>query len=336
MPKVSVIIPAYNRANYIAESIQSVLDQTFADFEIVVVDDGSTDNTREVIESFHDPRIRHFHQENRGPAAAANRAMELSRGEYISLFSSDDDLLPTALEKGVQVLDAHPEVAFSYGQTYLMDERGRVFDLPKKPKYSYIREGMEEIKGLLTRGDYIPTPTVMVRRSYLFEVGLYDPTFRYGSEDFDLWVRLAKKYKVAYIAEPLIKYRVHSSSLTGGRKLDEVEKSNSLIFEGIFNDAHLGIFFSAQRPKAYFHLYSTLALSAYGRREMKTARRYLFKALKIHPQGLFQSTGLLWIYHFIKVWIPLPVLRAARRVKHFLYKVVLMSHNINNHREANG
>ena len=129
MPKVSVVMPAYNYGRFLGEAIQSVLDQTFQDFELIVVDDGSTDNTKEVIGSFTDRRIKYIYQQNRGVSTALNVGISASRGEYIALLDADDIWLPHNLEKGVEVLDEHAEVGFSYGQAYLMDIEGRIYGL---------------------------------------------------------------------------------------------------------------------------------------------------------------------------------------------------------------
>jgi glycosyltransferase involved in cell wall biosynthesis len=323
MPKVSVVIPTYNYGRFLGEAIQSVLDQTFQDFEIFVVDDGSTDNTKEVVDSFKDLRIKYTYQENRGLPAARNTGIKASSSEYIAFLDSDDVLVENALEKGVQVLDRHSDVGFSYGRDYLMDETGRVLGLRKqRHKYSYVREGREEIKEFLLHGNYVCASTVMARRRCLYDVGLFDPTFRPGSEDFDLWVRLAKRYAVACIAEPLVKYRIHPGSIGATRKLDEIEKKHCLILQGVFNDADVGPVLSSQRPKAYFHLYFRLADYAYGRGEMKTARKYLFRALKMHPKGFSRSLWLPWSFQFGKTWLPIPILDLSRQAKLSLLMVM--------------
>jgi glycosyltransferase involved in cell wall biosynthesis len=313
MPKVSVIIPTYNRANLITDTIQSVLEQSFRDFEIIVIDDGSTDNTREIVSAFP---VRYFRQENQGVAAARNKGIEAAQGEYIALLDSDDILLESTLRKGVEVLDSYPQVAFSYGQAYLMDEKGVIIRLRNqngKQPYVRVREGSEEIKELLTRGNYICTPTVLARRRYLYDVGLFDTTFRYGSEDFDLLVRLAKKYAVAYIAEPLVKYRIHPGSIGTARKLEEIEQSHRLIIEGVLSDAGVGPLLSSQRPIAYFYLYLRLANYAYGSNDKRVAREYLLKALQTHPGVFFQKRFLSWVSQFARTELPLPVLGLARQ-----------------------
>ena len=118
MPRVSVVIPTYNRAGYVSEAVKSVLNQTFHDFEVIVVDDGSTDNTPDVIDSFKDTRIRYLYQENRGVSAAMNTGILASTAEYIAILDSDDVLVEEALQKSVAFLDEHPEVGYCFGQSY--------------------------------------------------------------------------------------------------------------------------------------------------------------------------------------------------------------------------
>ena len=115
-PKVSVIIPTYNRAEYLGEAIQSVFDQTFEDFEILIVDDGSTDDTQQLVLSFHDPRLRSFYQNNCGISAARNAAIRSADGEYIAFLDSDDVWLPELLESQVAVLDRRPEIGLVYAR----------------------------------------------------------------------------------------------------------------------------------------------------------------------------------------------------------------------------
>lgn len=312
MPKVSVIIPTYNQAKFLSETIQSVLDQTFQDFEIIVIDDGSTDNTKEIASRFP---VIYCYQENQGPAGARNRGIEMSQGKYVALLDSDDVLLEDALAISVKILDSHPEVSFSYGQAYRIDEHGRIYGIRKRPfKHSYIRDGAEEI-GDLIYGNYIPTSMVMIRQSCFKEAGLFNTSFRSGSEDFDMWVRLAKKHAVSYIAEPLVKYRVHSGSISATRDFDERVSSNSLVLESVFNDAELGPLLSSQKLKVYFSLYLRMARRAYGNREMKTARAFLFKALKNRPRGFFKRTWPLWVFELSKTWLPLPLVRLAHYCK---------------------
>jgi hypothetical protein len=155
----------------------------------------------------------------------------------------------------------------------------------------------------------------MTRSDCIERVGPFDPAFNSGSEDIDLWVRLAKRYTVAYIAEPLAKYRVHSSSISHSRQVTEIESSNSRILEGVFSDTELGPIFAPRRVYFYSRLYFRLASYAYASGDMKTARSYLFRTMRIYPKGFLKSLWLPWILCFGKTWIPSPVLSLAHSIK---------------------
>ncbi|MFA5309347.1 MAG: glycosyltransferase [Dehalococcoidales bacterium] len=317
--KVSVVIPTYNRAGLIAETIRSVLAQTLPEFEIIVVDDGSTDNTGEVVAAFKDPRVRYILQENAGVSAARNTGIKAAGGTYIAFLDSDDLLLEKALETSVQVLEKNPQAAFSYGKAYLMDEKQRIFGVrEQREEGSYIRDGREEIKKAILNGNHVPTSTIMARRQYLEEIGLFDASFKGGSEDFDLWVRLAGSHQVAYIAEPLIKYRMHASSISRTQKLADMEKNNGAIFEKLFNNTASGGYFTPERTNVYFSLYSRLAKYAYGNRQMAVSRQYLFKALKTKPQWFRKRLWLPLVTQIGRTLIPPVILDSGHRSKRFL------------------
>jgi glycosyltransferase involved in cell wall biosynthesis len=315
MPKVSVVIPAYNRARFLQECIESVLSQTFKDFEVLIVDDGSTDNTREVV-SVYCPPVKYYHQDNQGAPATYNKGIELARGDYIAFLDSDDALLDCALQTGVDVLDRWPNVGLSYGQAYCVDEEGHVKGLvkPSHGEGSYIRSGKEEIKDFVL-GNHITGSTMMVRRSCFAVVGLFNPMFRRGSEDFDMWVRLAKLYDVAYVDRPLVKYRVHSQSLSAGRQVDEVKWAHGLILRSIFNDEDLGHLDDSLRSKAYYCFYCRLARIAKSRGDFGTARGYLIKALKNYPQGMLHGDSANWLLLWSKAVLPPSFIDFARKGK---------------------
>jgi glycosyltransferase involved in cell wall biosynthesis len=315
MPKISVVIPSYNRAHLIAETIQSVLAQTFQDFEIIVVDDGSSDNTQEVISHFP---VRYFYQENKGASAARNTGIRLSLGEYIAFLDSDDLLLRHALQRGVEALNMYPEAGFSYGQAYLMNEREQIFGLIKSSfvRHSSLVDGKEIIREMLTTYT-VPINTTMVRRRCLNTIGGFDESLK-TAEDRAFHVSMAKRYPVVYIAEPLIKYRVHSGSTSAAPRLKEMENYNRIVLESIFNDEELGPMFQRQRRNAYFELYYRLADQAYGSNMMKTARTYIFRSIRIHPRASLRGPGALCMFLFAKTWLPLPLLSLYRRGKQYL------------------
>jgi glycosyltransferase involved in cell wall biosynthesis len=313
MPKVSVIIPTYNRAHLLPECLESVLTQSFSDFEIIIIDDGSTDNTKEVVSKYP---VRYVYQKNQGAHAARNKAIGMAKGEYIAFIDSDDMLLKDSIKMGVEILDEYPEAGFSYGQGYIIDEKGNINKLIKAPwKSAGVRSGNEEINELIL-GNHITSHTV-VRRRCLIEVGGYNPDFKSGSMDYELWVRLAKKCAVAYLSKPVMKYRLHHDSITGCRSLEEKEKSRSKILESIFMDSEIGSSFLPRRPIAYFRLYFNLAEDAYNRHQMSASRYYLLKALKTYPGMIFTGYNVLWLVQFVMTCIPRPILNLIRRCKRY-------------------
>ena len=219
-PQVSVVIPTHNRSKLIKETIESVLSQTYKEFEIIVVDNGSTDDTREVVCSIDDERIRYYYQENTGsPTKPRNRGIQLAKGKYIAFLDSDDLWLPEKLEKQIPILDNHPEVGLVYSDAYKVDSGeiiGRVFEDVKPCRGNIFPE--------LFLGNFISCLTVVVRKTVLDKVGIFNPDFAIA-QDYDLFLRIARFFKVEYVDLPLAKYRVHPGNLS---------RNSSLVFREQF------------------------------------------------------------------------------------------------------
>lgn len=208
-PKVSIVMPAYNAADTIAASIESVQAQTSTDWELLVVDDGSKDDTAEIVRSFADDRITLTTQENAGVSAARNRALEQARGKYVAFLDSDDLWLPEKLARQVEVMDADPEVVLCYAEHRLFfDDPQTSFPHP----YPDVADIADDHHRLIV-WDYIGTLTAMVRRDVLDQVGHFD-TSLFGPEDWDLWLRVAARGKIARINEPLALYRESASGIS--------------------------------------------------------------------------------------------------------------------------
>ena len=214
MPKVTVCIPSYNHAHYIGKSIESVLSQTFHDWELVISDNCSSDNTEEVVRTFRDPRIRFYKNEtNLGAARNWSRCVSLARGEYVAVLQSDDQYLPGMLERSVAVLDAHPQVGLTHCCFHRIDSDGTLFDTKRRWPHDQVMDGLSALKQLIT-DQYITPSTAVMRRTYFSEVGGFDESYRYNL-DWSLWLRMALSYDIGYIAEPLVVQRTgHSDSLT--------------------------------------------------------------------------------------------------------------------------
>ena len=318
MPKVSVVIPTYNYARFLGEAIQSVLDQTFDDFELIIVDDGSTDNTKEVVASFADPRVKYIYQENRGVCAAQNTGIQASIGEYIALLGADDVLLENALEKGVEVLDSYPEVGFSYAQAYIMDENGHIYRVRKSSflDASTIVDGRKEIRDLLVPYR-ITISAVMMRHHCLDEVGGFDEKIGNIAEDRHLIIRLAKRYSAAYIAEPLVKYRVQPGSLSRHANPRVAEEAFLLILQEVFEDPDFAPHFQSWKNEAYSYFYRRIASYAYGK-DARLARHYMRKALRVYPQIMLQRNGIAIVYRYATLFLPDRLWLAFRHLKrHF-------------------
>ena len=219
MPKVSVIIPVYNAQDFIGETLDSVLAQTFTAYEILLVDDGSTDRSKEIIQAYvrKDPaRLRYIYQANQGPGAARNHAIREARGEYLAFLDADDLWMPQRLEEGVRVLDARPEIALVHAQTIRIGEKGEPTEQAERDE-RYLSGNI--FKYLLTRKAHITCPTVLLRKSCLAEAGIFDESPQcIGVEDRDLWLRVTRRYPVAFIDKNLGQYRIRPTSLSRDQK----------------------------------------------------------------------------------------------------------------------
>ena len=209
-PFVSVIIPAYNSAWCIVAALRSVLAQTFSDFEIIVVDDGSQDGTWERVAALADRRIKYYRQERSERSTTRNRAIELATGEWVAFLDADDLWLPEKLEKQVAAVQQYPQVVLVYSQSYSFSERNRETGEAQGFQTktilgsgrTYPSDCLREF--LLARFP-VRTSTVMARRSTLLEIGGFDPQFTNG-EDWDVFIRLAQHGPVLYVEEPLAVY----------------------------------------------------------------------------------------------------------------------------------
>ena len=202
---VTVVIPCYNQAHFLGEAIESILSQSYPNFEILVVDDGSTDDTSEVATRY--PRVRCIRQENRGLAGARNTGIGHARGEYLVFLDADDRLLPEALEAGVRELEAHPECAFVSGHCRWITGDGS----PLTGWQQHRVEGDPYTE--LLRGCPIFVPAVMYRCSIFESVGGFDTSFK-AAEDYDLYYRIARKFPIYYYDTLVGEIRRHDANMT--------------------------------------------------------------------------------------------------------------------------
>jgi len=213
-PTVSVCVPTYNQARYLGPALESVLAQTFADFEIVVSDDASTDQTPDVLAGIRDPRLRAFRQaRNVGIGPNRNTCLAAARGRYVAWLDSDDLYCPDRLATQTAVLDRHPDVGLVHGAAEAIDQDGQPLGGWPPPFDGHRIDTGRRALAELIASNYVTTSTVMVRRACYDRVGLY-ATDVDGSEDWDMWLRIACHYDLAYTATPLARYRQHADSIS--------------------------------------------------------------------------------------------------------------------------
>lgn len=220
-PLVSVVVPAYNSGAFISETIRSVLAQSLADLELIVVDDGSTDDTPTLVAQIGDPRLRLIRVPHSGlPPATRNRGLRESRGRFVALLDADDLWLPRKLEAQVRCLEISSSAGCVHTAVHHL-VNGTVEEAPPLRHDARVIEGSEAIPRLLTR-NFIYNSSTMVRREIFDQVGylLEEPGFLMV-DDFDLWLRMAEVgWGFSYVAEPLVLYRVRPDSVSRDTLLD--------------------------------------------------------------------------------------------------------------------
>ncbi|GHU00933.1 hypothetical protein FACS1894186_2660 [Alphaproteobacteria bacterium] len=217
-PKVSVLMPAYNAERYIAEATQSILDQTFTDFEFIIINDGSTDKTAEVIKSFQDPRIVFIdNRNNAGLIAVLNQGFDMARGEYIARLDADDISLPTRFARQVEFMDKNPDVG-------LLGTRFLNFGACREEIST--GDGEIGVLDLMVKDLPIGHPTVMLRKAVFDKYNLrYDPDY-VACEDYELWSRVVRYTKMAVLPECLLKYRRHDSQVSILQREIQIKNTN--------------------------------------------------------------------------------------------------------------
>lgn len=221
MPKVSVIMAVYNGERFLAEAIESILNQTFRDFEFIIINDASTDNTKNILEKYLQVDDRIFlinNSENQERAESRNKGLKIARGEYVSIVDSDDISLPDKLERQVRFLDEYIDFGFVGTSHFVIDENGDEQYLSVVPNTN-----LKEVV------HFMCNPSILARRDCLEKAGGYRSVL-VPAEDYDLWLRVSDICKAANISEPLFKYRVHASSSTALQKA-LMDVGTSLVLE---------------------------------------------------------------------------------------------------------
>jgi glycosyltransferase involved in cell wall biosynthesis len=288
MPRVSIIIPAYNAAAFLPDALESVLRQTYQDWEVILVDDGSTDNSRAVVESFlpgFQGKLHYLYQSNQGQSAARNLGIRNSSGEFIALLDADDAWLEQRLELGVAVLDSDPNAGLVHGKVARINEAGEFIEYPPSPPRKYL-EG--RIAGAIyTRRAHLLCPTILFRRACVDAVGVFDEPMR-ATEDRDLCFRIAERYDVRYINEVVSNYRISANSAS--RDPERVWK-----WQTYFIEKHRlrGSCSRMAARHAVANLHREAGDVLFGKGEVRESLRRYFKAAVCYPLSLVNIYMLL-------------------------------------------
>jgi len=229
-PRFSVIIPSYNAAPLVVQAVESVLAQTHAAHEILVIDDGSTDDTAACLEPYQD-RIRYLHQSNAGVAAARNRGLAEATGDWIAFLDADDVWHPSKLARQARVIAEHPQVGLLATLCYDWPAAGH----PELPSGSDHKIAIVPFESLVVRNQIV-TSSVVARREVIDQVGGFDPRMQ-GPEDYDLWLRVAERTPVLLLETPLVGYRDQPVSLS--KNAERMEQGMRLILDKLDERGHL-------------------------------------------------------------------------------------------------
>lgn len=284
-PQVSVVIPTYNHAHFVGEAIQSVLNQDYHDYEIIVIDDGSKDNTREVVAQFGN-RVRYIWQENKGLSGARNTGIGAARGSYIALLDADDCWLPGFLSTLVARLEADPELAAVHSGFFFVDGQGDL--LPQQGTATVPDDKMYD---RLLDGEFFVPAAVLTRRCCFERLGLFDETLR-ASEDWDMWLRVAREFRFAGLSQPLLNYRMHGKNMSA-------DPDYMLHYQFLTVEKHFGRpdgapeYWPPERQRAYAAVYRYAAQGFYLRGDKQQGQHYLRLALETNPV-LTESVDLFY------------------------------------------
>lgn len=279
MKKVSVIIPAYNAQKYLSETISSVINQTYQNLEIIIVDDGSTDKTKEIIHSFSDSRITYFYQSNSGVSTARNKGIEIATGDYFAFLDSDDVWLEDNIEEKVELLErsnkydiAFSSIIFINGQS----ERGEIYNSVTKL----------DTKTLLSwQNNLITSPSILVcTRRVIDEIKGFDSELSTAA-DQDFLFRASSKFKLIKLQKETVLYRIHGENMH--QNISLMEKDHILAFKKAEKYNLFESFWFKQ--KCFSNLYFILAGSWWvnGKNKLK-GLRFLIKSIIIYPPTIFR------------------------------------------------
>lgn len=316
-PLVSVIIPTYNYAKFLPEAIDSVLNQTYQDFKIIIIDDGSTDNTKEIIEGYikkYSDKIRYFFQRNKGCEAACNKGIRESKGVYIAILGADDTWLPEKLKMQMDLFEEFSDIGFVHTNHTLFTKQGRITNFKFGVKSRYFSG---YIFPYLLRECFIRGSTIIVKKECLDDIGLFDETL---GDDYELWLRLSRKYRAGYIDKSLVMCLEHPEQvhrLDFNRTYQIVQRTIGKTLERfpeIRNDPQTIISLAYRNAKIHFEL----GYHLFCQNELRKARKEFRTSLK---DKFITLTFIYYLLTFMGSFLGSACRRAKRQLKRVLFNI---------------
>ncbi|MUG99156.1 glycosyltransferase [Scytonema sp. UIC 10036] len=298
LPKISVIIPAYNAKRTILETIQSVQQQTFSNFEIIVINDGSTDNTLELLQSVKDKRLKVFSYENGGLPVARNRGITHAMGEFLAFLDADDKWTPDKLELQLTALQERSEAGLAYSWTYYWYEEQNSVS-PSTPVFF---EGNVQAN-LLVNNFIANGSNPLIRKQAIESTGEFDPTLK-SCEDWDYWLRLATHWNFVVVPKHQVYYRISSISMSS--KVNVMEEAALIVVEKAFQDVPVELQHLKNQSLAGVYQYCThqcLQNSGKSRHIVNQAAKKLWLAIRLHPPILLEKYTQSLLRWLLKKWI---------------------------------
>ncbi|MEC4986624.1 MAG: glycosyltransferase, partial [Oscillatoria sp. PMC 1076.18] len=297
----------YNGERTIKETIESVLNQTWTDFELIVINDGSTDSSLQIISEIQDSRIVVFSYPNTGLAASRNRGIEQATGNYLTFLDADDLWTPDKLADQLEVLQENPQAGVAYSWTDCIDEQGKFLR-----RGSYVNVSGNVYANVLLVDFLENGSNVMIRRQALEEVGGFDESLP-ASQDWDMWLRLAAKYEFVAVSKPQVLYRISSSSMSSNVK--NLETACLRIIERSFSQAPESLQYLQSDSLANIYKYLTYKVlqGNADRQRGKTAAKFLLQAIK-YDRSLLRARVLLKVWLQIAIATLLPSSQAQKAI----------------------
>jgi glycosyltransferase involved in cell wall biosynthesis len=300
--KVSVVMPSHNHGNFIMDALTSVLNQDFADYELVIIDDASKDNSVEIINKFiiSHPELRiHFlvHEKNLGAVATLNKLIQLAEGKYIALINSDDVWLPNKLKLQVEILDHESNVGAVFTQAVITNEQLKVLgfaDLPFADVFKKRNQTQGKwLRDFFINGNSLCHPSILIRKRVYEELGLYDPRL-YQLPDFDYWIKLIKNYEIFVIPRILVKLRWHDNN-TSKPSTQSINANNSEVF------MIMKSFFDNMPDNIFIDGFADLFINpiAKDKQDLDCEKAFLLIKHQTYNNLVFHNLGLIALFNLL-------------------------------------